>query len=190
MHTWGNSDGPGGIRLSFILSVSGFVIPIAIILLALRPPAEGISPRFASSTSARSFQTKMAQLEQAVSKGEPAEEVHLSAAEIGSAIAQTDSSDSGTPPAVSLHDDVVTGQFLTKVAGQQVYVTVSGHLAAKDGYVNFDPTEFEVGDLSIPVVLVNPALQKKIEEQREQLKLPPFVSDLRVENGEVVIRVK
>jgi hypothetical protein len=47
-----------------------------------------------------------------------------------------------------------------------------------------------VGDLNIPVALVNPALQKKMQEQREQMKLPAFVGDLRVENGELIIRSK
>jgi hypothetical protein len=69
-------------------------------------------------------------------------------------------------------------------------VTVSGHLGAKDGYVTFDPTNFEVGDLTVPVALVNPALQKKMQEQREQMKLPSFVGDLRVENGQLIIRPK
>jgi hypothetical protein len=69
-------------------------------------------------------------------------------------------------------------------------VTVSGHLGSKDGYVSFEPTSFKVGDLNIPVALVNPALQKKMQEQREQMKLPAFVGDLRVENGELIIRSK
>jgi hypothetical protein len=56
--------------------------------------------------------------------------------------------------------------------------------------VTFDPTEFKVGDLSIPVSLVNSALQKKLAEQREQLRLPEGVASLRVENGELVITQK
>ena len=82
------------------------------------------------------------------------------------------------------------GQFLTQVAGKDIYVTLAGHLGSQDGYVTFDPTEFKVGDLSIPVSLVNSALQKKLTEQREQLKLPDGVASLRVENGELVITQK
>jgi hypothetical protein len=47
-----------------------------------------------------------------------------------------------------------------------------------------------VGDLSIPVSLVNDALQKKLLEQRDRLKLPEFVSDVRVENGELIVKQK
>jgi hypothetical protein len=190
MHTWGKSEGPGGIRLSFILSVTGFVIPIAVIVLALRPPEQMALPKAVSAGSAQSFQNKVSQLEQMQAQSASAQEVHLTADEISSAFAQSDGSAADAAPVVTLHDDVVTGQFVTKMANQQVYITVSGHLGAKDGYVTFDPIDFKVGDLTIPVALVNSALQKKIQEQREQLKLPAFVGDLRVENGELVIRPK
>ncbi len=61
---------------------------------------------------------------------------------------------------------------------------------SQDGYVTFDPTEFKVGDLSIPVSLVNSALQKKLAEQRDALKLPEGIGSLRVEKGELVITQK
>ena len=91
---------------------------------------------------------------------------------------------------VKLEGDVARGQFVTQIAGQDVYVTLAGHLGSQDGYVTFDPTEFKVGDLSIPVSLVNSALQKKLAEEREQLKLPPGIASLRVANSELVITQK
>jgi hypothetical protein len=93
-------------------------------------------------------------------------------------------------PMINMEGDVVRGQFLTEIGGKKVYVTVAGHLGAKDGYATFEPTEFKVGDLNIPVSLVNDTLQKKMLEQRERLKLPDFVSDVRVENGELVVKQK
>lgn len=101
---------------------------------------------------------------------------------------------SGTPTIkdqqVSFEGDVVRGQFLTEIAGKEVWVTVSGHLASKDGYATFDPTEFKVGDLNVPVSLVNSALQKKLAEQRDRLKLPDYVGDMKVQNGELVMQQK
>jgi len=88
---------------------------------------------------------------------------------------------------LSMDGDVVRGQFLTQIAGKDVYVTLSGHLRAKDGYATFEATEAKIGDLSIPVSLVNEALQKKMAEEREQMKLPANVKDIRVENGELVL---
>jgi hypothetical protein len=72
---------------------------------------------------------------------------------------------------VTYEGDVVHGRFLTEIAGKDVWVTISGHMGEKDGYATFDPTEFKVGDLNVPVSLVNPALQRKLAEERERLKL-------------------
>jgi hypothetical protein len=91
---------------------------------------------------------------------------------------------------VSFDGDTVHGQFLTEIAGKDVWVTVSGHLSSKDGYATFEPTEFKVGDLNVPVSLVNPALQKKLAEQRDRMKLPDNVGGLKVENGELVMQQK
>ncbi len=101
---------------------------------------------------------------------------------------------------VSMDGDLVRGQFLTQIAGKDVYLTLAGHLGSKDGYATFDATEVKVGDLSVPVSLVNGVLQKKLAEQRDQLKLPNNVKaeqrdqlklpnnvrDIKVENGELV----
>ncbi|MGD0823014.1 MAG: hypothetical protein ABR908_00430 [Terriglobales bacterium] len=87
---------------------------------------------------------------------------------------------------VSMDGDIVRGQFLTQIAGKDVYLTLAGHLGAKDGYATFDATEVKIGDLPVPVALVNDALQKKLAEQRDQLKLPNNVKDIKVENGELV----
>jgi hypothetical protein len=38
--------------------------------------------------------------------------------------------------------------------------------------------------------MVNDKLQQKLLEQRDRLKLPDFVGDLRVQNGELVITEK
>jgi hypothetical protein len=87
---------------------------------------------------------------------------------------------------VSMDGDIVRGQFLTQIAGKDVYLTLAGHLGSKDGYATFDATEIKVGDLSVPASLVNEVLQKKLTEQRDQLKLPNNVKDIKVENGELV----
>jgi hypothetical protein len=87
---------------------------------------------------------------------------------------------------VSMDGDLVRGQFLTQIAGKDVYLTLVGHLGSKDGYATFEATEVKLGDLSVPVALVNDALQKKLAEQHDQLKLPNNVKDLKIENGELV----
>ena len=95
-------------------------------------------------------------------------------------------------PLITFEGDEVKGRFLTNVHGKDVYITISGHLGSKDGYVTFDPTGFQVGDLPVPVSLVNPALQQKLADpaNRDKFKLPDFISDMRVENGQLVMDEK
>lgn len=133
-------------------------------------------------------------------------EVHINSDEISAVLAQSlgtagtsnltpDSNvGSGAPvikdQQVSFDGDLVHGQFLTQIAGKDVWITVSGHIGEKDGYATFEPTEFKVGDLNVPVSLVNPALQKKLTEERDRLKLPDGVGKMKVENGELVMQQK
>jgi hypothetical protein len=131
-------------------------------------------------------------------------EAHINSDEINAVLAQAlgtagaegltaDSNiGSGAPPIkdqqISFDGDLIHGQFLTELAGKDVWITISGHIGEKDGYATFDPTEFKVGDLNVPVSLVNPALQKKLDEQRDRLKLPDNVGGLKVDNGQLVMQ--
>ncbi len=133
-------------------------------------------------------------------------ELHLNSDEIGAALSQALGAASGeslspdtnvgsSAPTIkdqhiSMEGDVAHGQFLTQIAGKDVWITVSGHLGQKDGYATFDPTEFKVGDLDIPVSLVKPALEKKMQEQRDRLKLPDYVGDVKVKDSELVMTQK
>jgi hypothetical protein len=185
-----------------------------VLFRSLGPKSPPLYPA-AVSVNAESFQSKISQLEKPIPAGKAPAEVHLNSAEITAAFAQAaraiplptaaaelNSGTSVTAPVdpsaqpdikdynVNFEGDVAHGQFLTKIAGKDVWVTVSGHLGSKDGYATFDPTEFKVGDLSIPASLVNDALQKKLAEQHDRLKLPDSVGGLKVENGELVVMQK
>jgi len=50
----------------------------------------------------------------------------------------------------------------------------------------------KIGDLPVPVSLVRLQLQSKLREpeNREKMKLPSYVADLRVENGQLVVLEK
>lgn len=119
----------------------------------------------------------------------PKAEAHVNSGEISAAISQALGASAGgaaglSPDSnigdgapnikdqkVTYDGDTVHGQFLTEIGGKDVWITISGHMGQKDGYATFDPTEFKVGDLSVPVSLVNPALQSKLAEERDRLKL-------------------
>lgn len=207
-------------KLDRIISIATLLSSVVAIFLVLKKPQPVATPQppAAVAENAESFQTKIQQLDEPKQPGQPPAEVRLTSDEVGAALAQamgTAATTTGKPAAglpttvpsspdaaiapgtpevkdyqVNFDGDVARGQFVTEIAGKTVYVTLAGHLGAKDGYATFDPTEFKVGDLNIPVSLVNDALQKKLAEQRGQLKLPDNVGDMKVENGELVMTSK
>lgn len=176
---------------------------------ALSKPAPIAQPQTAETAkaNAESFDRKLAQLQTSKAEGGGPTEAHFSSQEVSAEISQSMSPAPATATVsspspentvgsgevqvknyqVELQGNEAMGQFVTQVAGKDLYVTLAGRLGSRDGYITFDPTEFKVGDMSIPISLVNSALQKKLAEQREQLKLPDGVASLRVENGELVI---
>ncbi|MGA3089052.1 MAG: hypothetical protein ABSD75_10595 [Terriglobales bacterium] len=191
------------------------ILTLVLVLKRPAPVAPALAPA-AAVAHAQSFQEKVNQLAQPRPPGEAESEVRINSEELSSALAQaagmlpaassanpSTNAPSGSTAAgptmefpgavpnikdyqVAMDGDVVRGQFLTQIAGKDVYLTLAGHLGAKDGYATFDATEVKVGDLSVPASLVNDVLQKKLAEQRDQLKLPNNVKDIRVENGELV----
>jgi hypothetical protein len=203
-------------KLDRIISVATLVTSLMALFLVLKKPAPVAQPQPAAAAAANalSFQEKVQQLDQPKEAGQPPAEIRITSDEVGAALAQAagqiplaaaaqavpglSSPDapvaSGQPEVkdyqVSFDGDVAHGQFLTQIAGKDVWVTLSGHLGSKDGYATFDPTEYNVGDLTVPVSLVNDALQKKLNEQRDRLKLPDNVGGMKVEKGELVMTQK
>jgi len=197
-------------KLDRIISIATLVTSVAALYLVIKRPHPIAPPQTpaAVAANAQSFQQKLDELDKPKEEpDQPPAEVHMTSQEVSAAIAQaagaipaaagqlSPNADIGSMPAildqqVSFDGDQVHGQFLTTVAGKNVWVTVAGHLGSKDGYATFDPTEFKIGDMSIPVSLVNDALQKKLAEQRDQMKLPDSVSGLKVQNGELVLNGK
>ena len=203
-------------RIISLATLGTSLVALALVLRRPAPLAKPQTPAQVSA-NAQSFQDKVLKLEAPRAETAPASaaaaespappaspQVRISSDEVTAAIAQA----AGSLPAtaaqlapgadlgamgnildqqVSFDGDTVHGQFLTTIAGKNVWVTVSGHLGSKDGFATFDPTEFKVGDLNVPVSLVNDALQKRLAGQRDHLKLPDGVGGIKVENGELVL---
>jgi hypothetical protein len=207
------------IKLDRIISIATLCASLIAIYLVLKKPTPVATPQpaAAAAVNAQSFQQKIQQLDTPKQPGDPPAEVHITSDEVTAAVAQaagalpaaalqpqasnnisTSSPDAPIAPGqpdikdyqVQFDGDVARGQFLTQIGGKDVYVTVAGHLGSKDGFATFDPTEFKVGDLNIPVSLVNGALQKRLEEQKDRLKLPDSVGDVKVEDGQLVVTQK
>lgn len=171
--------------LRTLLRISVLAVPLFILSLMLWRPAliaQSSSPHLEQQSSANMTQ-KWAELEDAHQRGEKAE-VRFTADEISSALDQ--------PAQLEFNGDRITGQLVSEIQGHKVYVTVRGRLGASDGYIDFQPDEVRIGNMPVPVGLLNGALQKKLQEPatREKLKLPEYISDLRIEGGQLVVQAR
>ena len=196
--------------ITAVMVVGGLVTGYQI--LSKPQPVEAPQSVEEARANAQSFDQKIAVVEAARQENGAPAEIRFTSAEVSAEVAQSlgavppasggtsqpSSTDNVVGPGevqikgyqVKLEGDVARGQFVANVAGKDLWVTLAGHLGSEGGYVTFDPTEFKVGEFSIPISLVNSALQKKLAEQREQLRLPPGIASLRIENGELVITQK
>ena len=89
---------------------------------------------------------------------------------------------------VQLIEDRVKAYVLFDVHGKDMTLQLEGRLGAQNGYLHFEPLSGQIGSLPIPQSTLESAVQRLMDspENREKLKLPAEISDLRIQNGEVV----
>jgi hypothetical protein len=91
---------------------------------------------------------------------------------------------------VQLVDDHVRAYVVFDVHGKDMTLQLVGKLGADNGFLRFEPVSGQIGSLPIPQATLEAAVRKMMEspENREKLKLPSDISDLKIENGEVVAK--
>jgi hypothetical protein len=168
-----------GLRWSFLA-----VALVALGLMLRRPAAvaEPLPPSLARQSNEQ-FQAKWTNLELAHQHGDKAE-ARFTAEEISSALEYP-----GEPGNVSFAGDQLIGQFVANVHGRDVYLTIAGKLGTSEGYVTFEPAQIKIGDMPVPVAMVKAPLENKLAEREThaRLKLPDYIADLRIENGQLVV---
>ena len=89
---------------------------------------------------------------------------------------------------VQLIDDHVRAYVVFNLHGKDMTLQLEGKLRADEGFLQFVPLSGQIGALPIPQATLEAAMRKMMDspENREKLKLPSDLSDLRIENGEVV----
>src|SRR5260370_23545513 len=89
---------------------------------------------------------------------------------------------------VELVADRVRAYVLVDFHRKDMTLQLAGRLTAANGYLRFEPVSGRLGSLPIPQSALETAVQKMMEspENREKLKLPREISDLRIENGELL----
>jgi len=93
---------------------------------------------------------------------------------------------------VQLIEDRARAYVVFDFHGKDMTLQLEGRLNASDGYLRFEPVSGELGALPIPQSTLETAVRRLMDspENREKLRLPPQISGLRIENGEVVVTYK
>jgi hypothetical protein len=93
---------------------------------------------------------------------------------------------------VTMTDDRVKAYVVFDVHGKDMTLELEGKLGATNGYLQFVPVSGHIGSLPIPQSTLETAVQRLMEspENREKLRLPADISDLHIENGELVATYK
>ncbi len=184
-----------GRKIYRVISWGLLVVTLISLLLVLRKPS--VPPVETSPQAAKSFDEKIAQVEQAHQESTP-QEIRITEAELNSKLQQ---SIQAAPPAggpslkagsIHLEGNQMLGTFTVNVSGKDLYLTLGGTLGAQNGQLQFTPTEVKMGTLPVPVSVVESTLREKLNapEMRDQMKLPESIKDVRIENGELVLVTK
>jgi hypothetical protein len=93
---------------------------------------------------------------------------------------------------VTMHDDQVEAYVVFNFHGEDLSLDLEGKLGVNDGVLQFQPTQGTLGSLPVPQAALDDAVQKMLgsPENREKLKLPANIRDLRIQNGELVVDYK
>ena len=89
---------------------------------------------------------------------------------------------------VELVGDHVRAYVVFDFHGKDMTLQLEGKLSAANGYMRFRPVSGQIGSLPIPQSSLEAPVQKMMDspENRDKFKLPAEMSDIRIENGEIV----
>jgi hypothetical protein len=93
---------------------------------------------------------------------------------------------------VDMVGDVVKAYVLFDFHGNDMTLELDGHLTTEGGYVKFEPISGMLGSMPLPQSVLNSAVEKMMAspENREKLRLPPDVGDIKIEDGHAVMTYK
>jgi hypothetical protein len=90
---------------------------------------------------------------------------------------------------IQMIEDRVKAYVVFDVHGKDMTLQLEGRLSSSGGYLRFDPVSGEIGSLPIPQSALQTAVQRMMDSpvNRETLRLPSNISELHVDNGEIVV---
>jgi hypothetical protein len=160
--------------------------------------AAGRMPSTAVVQNASRMQTKLCQLQQAHFRGLHGAKTSASSEEITAMILadlQPVPTPSGTTPEkihnarVVFDGNEVKAQFEVEVMHKSVPVTTTGRIVSENGYAIYQPTTFHIGHVPLPASVVRAQIDRRFDnpETRGNFRLPDYISQVRVENSQLVI---
>jgi len=187
------------------------LVTLILLLHKAAPPPVNATPEAAARV-----EQKIQDVQQAISQGQPAtlrmnetelnsylaSRLDLDGSDVAADSGETDDADPETPNAsaaeqlrsnvkdlkVQLVKDRMRAYVVWDVHGKDMTLQLEGKLGADNGFLTFEPVSGQIGALPIPQSTLEVAVRKLMEapENRDKLRLPDDVSDLKIENGEVV----
>jgi hypothetical protein len=93
---------------------------------------------------------------------------------------------------VDMDGDIVKAYVIFDFHGKDLALELDGHLSADNGYMKFEPVSGRLGSLPLPQSTLNAAVEKLMAspENREKLRLPDDISDIKIVDGQAVIQYK
>jgi len=93
---------------------------------------------------------------------------------------------------VDMDGDLVKAYVVFDFHGRDMSLELDGHMGSQDGYVKFQPVAGKLGSLPLPQATLDAAVEKMMAspENREKLKLPNDISDIKIEDGKAVLSYK
>lgn len=93
---------------------------------------------------------------------------------------------------VQLVEDRLRAYVVFHLYGKDLTLELEGRLRSSAGYLQFDATSGRLGALPIPQSSLESAVHRMMDspENREKLKLPPELQDLRIEGGQLLFVYK
>jgi hypothetical protein len=186
---------------------------VALVTLALLLHKSTPPPVQASAQAAARAEEKVQEVEQARAQGQKAT-LRLDESELNSYLAshldlakdnavQTAVGGEGDAPSakdveqmrssvrdvkIQMEGDKVRAYVIFDVHGKDMTLVLEGKLGAENGFLRFVPVSGQIGSLPIPQSTLETAVRKMMEssENREKLRLPGDIADLKIENGELV----
>jgi len=93
---------------------------------------------------------------------------------------------------VDMVGDLVKAYVIFDFHGKDISLELDGHLSAENGFMKFEPVGGKLGSLPLPQSTLNAAVEKMTAspENRDKLRLPADISDVKIVDGQAVIQYK